>query len=346
MRYSKGFLSGIMALILSINPIFTASASDISHDILQEAQSFDSFVVEAIHEHLTGQGIIVDGELNYSDPIALYDFESFELIGSEVIILEDNKYLGKMEVYSKEAGYTSIFDTYLPDEIKEIILTEANASFGFVNDNLLFYSSDTGYVLADGLYEYEEPETAPPIVTEIYFDNPLNFIPSSSTRSIATIELDVEIVPNETVDGRGLCVYAATAMLLNYHGYGPGLTASQLYNEAKMLVPNATGDSRRVTAVFDEYGYNVNTVKSPISAGSVATQLRNGKPLMISITGCNGGHEVVISGITLDLSTTRFTIADPNKRSMRDMYITHANPDKVVSAIDYGTYHTWNTTRY
>lgn len=342
MRYSKRFLSGIMALILSTNLISTASASDIS----QEAQSFDSFIAEAITKHLSGQGIVVDGELNYSDPIVLYDFETFEIIGSEVIILEDNEYLGKMEVYSENVGYTSIFDTYLPDDIQEVILTEANASFGFVNDNLLFYSPDTGYVLADGLYEYEEPETAPPIVTEIYFDNPLNFIPSSSTRSIATIELDVDIVRNETVDGRGLCVYASAAMLLNYHGYGPGLTASQLYSEAKELVPNTTGDPKRVTAVFDEYGYSVTTLKSPISAGNVATQLRNDKPIMISITGGNGGHEVVISGITLDLSTTRFTICDPNKGTVRDMYITHTNPDKVVSAIDYGTYHTWNTTRY
>lgn len=342
MRYSKRFLSGIMALILSTNLISTASASDIS----QGAQSFDSFIAEAITKHLSGQGIVVDGELIYSDPIVLYDFETFEVIGSEIIILEDNEYLGKMEVYCKDIGYTSIFDTYLPDEIQEVILTEANASFGFVNDNLLFYSSDTGYVLADGLCEYEEPESVPPIVTEINFGNSVNLIPSSSTMSIATIELDVEIVPNQTVDGRGLCVYAATAMLLNYHGHGSGLTASQLYSEAKELVPNSTGDSKRVTAVFDKYGYNVTTLKTPISVGNVATQLRNDKPIMISITGGNGGHEVVISGITLDMSTSRFTICDPNKKTVRDMLITHTNPDTVASAVDYGTYHTWKTTRY
>lgn len=57
-------------------------------------------------------------------------------------------------------------------------------------------------------------------------------------------------------------------------------------------------------------------------------------------------HEVVISGITLDYSSTRFTIVNPNRTTIHDMYISHSSPTTVVSEITYGKYDTWETTRY
>ena len=340
MKLAKRFLTGLLTLSLATTPFFTVSAAD------NTIRHFDDYVSNAISNHLTSQAIITEGEITYSDPIALYNFDTFKQIGSEVIILEDGEYLGKMDVYIKNGEYSSLFDTYLPSEICDEISTGTNIAFGYANDNLLFYSPETGYILADGFNEYEEPICAPEVLTELCFDNSFEFISRYSARSIATYNLDVTRVPNETVDGRGLCVYAATAMLLNYHECGSNLTASQLYSEAKTLT-ESKGDPARVTALFEEYGYDVTTIKNPIPAGDVAVQLYNGIPLMISITSESGSsHEVVISGISLDAKKSTFTIVDPNKSSTATLNISHSNPNVVQSTITYGSYTTWKTTRY
>ena len=334
-----------IALALAAPLAVPASANDISQDTLIERQSFDEFVTEALPKHLNGRGIVSTGALTYSTPIALYDFENFDLIGTEIIVFEDGEFLGKMEIHERNNGYVSIFDDYLPDDICDALVEGADIAFGFVNDNLLFYSSEEGYVLADGFNEYEKPEINP-ITTPLYFDTEFNMPMQHDVNSITTVELDVDRVPNETIDGSGKCVFSCAAMLLNYHGCTQNLTTAKAYNKGKELVPNGS-DSSRITKLFDYYDYDVTTVKTAISASRVAVELRNDNPLMIAI-GKNGtaSHEVVISGVTLDATSTRFTIVNPNATSVHDMYISHSNPNEVVSTISYGSYNYWKSVRY
>lgn len=116
-----------------------------------EFSTLEEYIEYNLPRHLYSHSFVVNGTLSYSRPVALYNFDNNSIIGSEVFIFEDNKLIGKTEIYETENGYVSTFDTFITDALFSAYQSGEEIAMGYINDNLFMYNDSDGYVYIDGL---------------------------------------------------------------------------------------------------------------------------------------------------------------------------------------------------
>lgn len=367
---NKFFIKKVVGCILTAAVTLTSIAcppayaenNDYDNEILQFG-SLEEYIDYSIPRHLYAQSILIDGTLSYSNPVALYNFSDNSIIGSEIFIFDDDRIIGKTEVYNGESGYISMFDTYIPDDLLSAYCDGQQIAMGYFEEDLLMYTVSDGFVHIDGLESCDLAKSALPVPQELSaitiwgITSPDFAIPYSISR----ISLDVKHVHNSTKEDKyGQCWAACLAMKLNYQK-GLNLDADTVTAVCKSDVSlqekggsvGANPVSPDITAMYNYYGYAVTTVNDAISHGDVYYALADGKPLVISIHNTDTddyGHAMVIKGIILDGSSSTYMLDDPNKWNTTVTWQLNGNPtqkDPNISYDDSGyTYNHWRRTYY
>lgn len=340
-NFVKKILTATLAFALQYSGLSAVTYAETN----LEEYGIDDYLADELPKYFRAQEIQVNDEVEYSTPIVLYDFSTSEVIGSEILVVNDNDFIGKIEIYTDGECYSSVFDTYLPDEFSDQIINSSDAAFGYYNDNFLFYSSELGYIKVDGVNEFTVPNYVPDVSVNINYDNSVLVNSLITPRSIVTYNLNVTHVSNKTINGVGRCNLACVAMKLNYE-LGLSLTARDIY---EALNTNDDIDSVTTRNAFNYYGYSATNVNGAMTSGDVALKLRDNKPVIMWAKNTAGAkHAMVICGIQLEVTNSIYTADDPNKTS-RISFSTSGNPDTVSSGLtdisDCG-YSTWYYSWY
>lgn len=309
-----------------------------------EFSTLEEYIEYNLPRHLYSHSFVVNGTLSYSRPVALYNFDNNSIIGSEVFIFEDNKLIGKTEIYETENGYVSTFDTFITDALFSAYQSGEEIAMGYINDNLFMYNDSDGYVYIDGFKRYDLPLETPQKLNMIsIWDNvsPDFAVPYAT---LASIKLNVQHVHNSNRYNKGgECSFACIAMKLNYQR-GYNLDADTVYKTADdlgLLVWEFGSDLTFIYTidepkVYSYYGCNVTGTDKRMTHNEIYQILKEDKPVAISMNKNNqeGGHEIIIKGITLETTQSTYLVDDPNSRDQRS-FVLQGNPSQTYPSFSY-----------
>lgn len=297
--------------------------------------TLDDYIEYSIPRHLYAQQIETSAVLEYSAPIALYDFTNNTVVGSEIFFIDNGQMIGKMDVYNENGEYSSYFDTNITEDISNAYFNNYEIAIGGYYNSVLLYTDEKGFKLVDGLENDNAPANIPTELNKIIITGNVS-TDFAMPYSIATYSLSVPHVDNSnTYDNAGQCWAAAVAMKLNYHK-SLDLTADSVYED--LTAAEIDFSSNGTVKALKYYDYsNYTSGSSALSSGSVTTALMNDKPIIMHISTSSGvKHAVVISGIVLDVSSSTYTVCDPNYSSTRT-FNTSTNPNIVNTSISYNS---------
>lgn len=346
MRGTKKLLAAFAAVTMVLNMPVLTSAENVSVSQDDTTETIKDYLDFCIPRYMAIHGIEMNATISYSNLIPLYDFNSFSFMGYETFVIDDGELIGKVDVYvNDELG--SMFDTNITKEMQEAFDSNGALAIGYYDDSLLTYTLENGYSLADGLYTGYPTETP-----EVYSISSSNIMLSSKPVEYSWLgsrRLDIEHVPNSTVEhADGECWAASAAMVLNYK-LGTSLTADIIYRKMTEI-----GKSHHTPSAYDYYGYTPYTIQKDItpecgamSADAVWDQLDNDRPVVITVKeiGADKSHVVVIHGIYIDSSYTTYTIDNPNTEKEQSFTIK-GNPNTITESIAYGHYNKWCQSIY
>lgn len=335
----------VMAMVVSAT--FTINVAAESN---QNSNSFNDYLTTCIPRYLYAQGIDVGDTICYSEPIVLYDFSSFELIGSVVFVINENEVIGKMMIYDGTDGYTSVFDQSISYDIQDAFNNNSNIALGYMGDTLLCFTSANGYKYVDGIVQSNFPTeqpgklSIPKVSGSIRTDFPMLYSTSCSLKNTLVHEGN-----SNKHDPDGQCWASCVAMKLNYQ-LSLNLTSDKIYED---LV-----DEKKTTeSAFKHYEYEYTKVKDAMAPRDVYALIRSDIPVIACIkhdlndddpNNDINKHAIVICGVYMETTMTTYTVDNPNSRSKQSM-ITHGLPDTVVNSMTIGTkdrYNNWYRTFY
>lgn len=314
----KSVIVAVMAittLAFSTNIYANQSANDVINDFT----NFDDYLEFSIPRHLYAQEIVIGDEVQYSNPVALYNFEDNTIIGNEIFIISDEKIVGKMDVTYIDGEYISCFDTSINDSIHYAYINNEPIAIGGFQNSLMLYTNSNGFSYIDGVESDQVPNQTPTELSSIFIRNSVSLnicIP----RSLANISLPVSHVGNSTTyNSSGQCWASCVAMKIKYEK-GTSLTSDKVYED--LTANNIDFSVNGTQEALKYYGYSDYTrTGTAMRPGDVATQLMNDHPVIMHIKNSSGtnSHAVIIKGIVMDTSSSTYTIDDPNYSSTRSI---------------------------
>lgn len=331
MKKSNKIISLLLAvfMLIAISSVQVSAVSDenVTFDTLNE------YIEYSIPQHIYAQQIITSNLLVYSKPIIIYNFSNNEVVGTEIFIFDNDKMIGKMEIYIENNSFTSYFDTNITNEMTEAYANGYDVAIGTFEKSIYFYSSIMGFSVVDGLNDVNASINTPSQLSKITLDGSVYLENYIMPYAIATHTLNVPFVSNSTTyNSNGQCWAASVAMKLNYHK-NLNLTADSVYE--KMTKAGIDFDTNGTVKALNYFGYTDYSSTSSMSSGDVALALGDKKPIIIHISDKNNvTHAVVISGIVLDVSGSTYSINDPNYSKIRS-FNTTTNPTTQNSSINY-----------
>lgn len=282
--------------------------------ILKEYMSF------CIPRHLYAQRIDCKGNVSYSEPIPFYNFETGDVIGEEVFLINDNVIIGKMIITEDDNEYSSCFDTTISKEIVDAFQNRKRIAIGGYDNSIWLYTDNGGFSYIDGIIDKFDPCISSFELSTINIKgSTTGELDYNTLRSIADVQLDnpdnFHHVPNSfTYDSNGECWASCVAMLTNYQGLTSSLLADDVYED--LIENNISYSSNGTYAALTYYGYTFIETNSCMSPHNVSMQLVNDKPIIMHIkTSTNIKHAVVIKAMVLDYQSSTYTIDDPNYSS-------------------------------
>ena len=330
-KTSRTILSIALAAA-TLGSLNTISFADNYVGNVNEFDTLDEYIEYCVPRHIYAQNLDVGDSIEYSNPVAIYDFEQNTIIGSEIFLIDDGKIIGKMEIYGENGDYTSYFDTTITDEIIDAFNEGDHVAIGSYEHSLLLYSDSDGFSFVDGVESNTVPDYIP---AELYsisaqdsvlveYESLLNAqigIPSEnmySVNSIASPSVPVTHVHNSTTyDSNGQCWASCVAMKVNYHN-GYSITSNKVYEDLTSAGIDFSTNGTQKALTYYNYPNYVRT-GTAMTPANVATQIVNGKPIIMHISNGTYQHAVIIYGIVLDYSSSTYNIDDPNYTTVRSI---------------------------
>lgn len=316
---NKKFLIASVMAITTLAISTNISATQPVDDTFNEITNLDDYLEFSIPRHIYAQRMEIGDEVQYSNPISLYNFEDNTIIGNEIFIISDGEIVGKMDVTYIDGEYNSCFDTSINDNINYAYINEEPIAIGGYQNSLMLYTSSNGFSYVDGVEGNQEPNQAPTELSSIEIRNSVS-LNICMPYSIADISLPVSHVGNSTTyNSSGQCWASCVAMKINYEK-GNSLTSDDVYED--LTANNIDFSTNGTQKALTYYGYSDYTrTGTAMRPGDVATQLMNDHPIIMHIKNSSGTslHAVIIKGIVMDTSSSTYTVDDPNYSSTRSI---------------------------
>lgn len=316
---NKKFLVASVIAITTLSIGTNASAIQSVDNTFNEFTNLDDYLEFSIPRHIYAQRMEIGEEVQYSNPILLYDFEDNTIIGNEFFIISNGELIGKMDVTYIDGEYSSCFDTSISDNINYAYVNEEPIAIGGYQNSLLLYTSSNGFSYIDGVKYNQEPNQIPTELSSIEIKNSVS-LNICMPYSIANISLPVSHVGNSTKNNPlGQCWASCVAMKINYEK-GESLTSDDVYED--LTEDNIDFSVNGTQTALTYYGYSEYTrTGTAMRPGDVATQLRNNHPIIMHMQNSSGddSHAVIIKGIVMDTSSSTYSIDDPNYSSTRSI---------------------------
>ncbi len=312
----KRITSSALALSIVCSANISANALE-SYSLIGDTtteiseQEYIEFVEYSIQKHLVVQDILTDSPVEYSNPIPYYNISTQEITGSIILVMSDDKVIGKMSVCYDDGTFSSDFDTTVNNVIQSAVSDDLEIAFGGQNNSEFFYSENEGWSYVDGIDMQTIPSYSPSVAETVTVAGSCN-ISYIMPRSIATYNLGVNRVANSTTyNSAGQCWASCVAMVVNFKD-SDTLTSDDVYED--LTDAEIDFSSNGTALALDYYDYSYTETDSSMTSGDVTTALMNRKPVIMHIkNSSNDRHAIVIKGIVLDATSSTYTILDPNK---------------------------------
>lgn len=340
----KKIIKSISTVVLALVGIYTMIVSAYAEENAH-VNSFDDYLRSMIPIYLNARNISIEGILEYSQSIPIYNSITGEHISDYTFLFNGESIFAKIETAVVNGSYVSVFDTVVTQDLQNAYTN---------NDDIMFCKHEYGVYMVTSFGECvfidgnQNSKTKNDIRFNMGTKNKitknsksilLNVIQTKG--SLGSKYLSVGHVGNsQTSSGIYLCWAACVAMTANYMD-GDSYSALGVYNTiSSSYSGNSLGSPSCVSKAY------VNCVNSSFSytSGALAPStvfdnLDDEKPVQINIKGTSGGvwyyHAVLITGIHLYSSQTVYTVDDPNYSSGTRTFSASGNPVTATSSISY-----------
>lgn len=320
-------------IITSANSITAFADGEVSMGHISE--EYKDFIEFSLPRHIYANELETGATVKYSEPIPYYDFLENELLGTEVLVVDDDTVIGKLRIYGEGDNIASDFDTAVNDEMTTAYLNGDMVAIGRYDNEEWFFSDTLGYSFVCGDDNNSvEPENEPSFTQTITISDEV----SSSyamPRSIMTYRLDVPYVSNSfTYNSEGQCWASCVAMLVNYANSSMHLTSDKVHQD---LIAAGINYSENGTAkALDYYGYDYSKKSGAMTSSDVALTLKENKPIIMYIKNSTTSetHAIVISGLVLDVSSSTYSLRDPNMPALQT-HVQNTSLNTLNSSFSY-----------
>lgn len=298
------------AIVLCSSVQVSAEGTKVEINKQSKLKEYMSF---CIPRHLYAQRIDCKGNVSYSEPIPFYNFETGDVIGEEVFLINDDVIIGKMIITKDEHEYSSCFDTTISKEIVDAFQNKKRIAIGGYGNSVWLYTEDEGFSFIDGIANDLNSRTTSLELNTISINGSTSGeLDENTLRSIAEVQRNVHHVHTSTTyEDEGECWAACVAMLTNYHGLTSSLSADGVYED--LDGDNIDYEYDGTYIALNYYGYSCTETGSYMSPHDVSMRLVDNNPIIMHIkNSLNVMHAVVIQGIVLDYQSSTYTIDDPN----------------------------------
>ncbi|MCL2078541.1 MAG: hypothetical protein FWH17_01715 [Oscillospiraceae bacterium] len=292
-----------------------------------------------------------------SNPLVYRDWGKSENNQTLFFVFDDKNIVGQLEVYSLNNEFQSIFMIDCPEVVQTAFDNFTPVAFGIYNDCYLMRTKSEDLILSipnklNPLEDIVPLDTR--ILENIVIDYSALISPMLKTRSVNSIQLNATVVPNETVNGVGICWAAAVGSVIGMRTGGATTpTARTVYDRVDNLHSGTpVGDDTWITRAYESYNFYLTIISGTFTADQLFQTLSNGRrALHISMVNTNNaGHSLVISGVTYANGVGgSYTIVDSNYPSTRTIGVSAAvlaNGSLFNYNSNSGLYTNWHTTRY
>ncbi len=303
----------------------------------------NEYVESRVPAYVESMNLSVGGTLSYSNPINLYDFNTNEVVGAYIFVLDEDEIIGKMEIHTNNNDYSSVFDAVIPSEIQNSYDNNIGVALGYYDHNILLYTSADGYSYVDGTGKIGELPASTNLTTQTIIPqgeiiyNPI----SVCSESLGSKNLSVTHVHNQEYStDKFVCWAACVAMTSNYLN-GTSYTALDVYDKVKSKYDDTTlGSPDCILEAYTKCSVsNIEYREKAIKANTVFTSLSSNVPVQINVSGYSNNkelyHAILITGIHLYSDYTVYTVDDPDYSDGTRSFDAKGTPVQNVSSIEY-----------
>lgn len=305
----------------------------ITAEAVEDAET--AYVTDAIVDYVKCTDYASVDEVELSTCLNYYDYSTMEVCGNAYVVSYCDAPIGIMYLNKTNGKYASSYSKGVPVCIQTAFAKGEDIALGCCNGEAVmydgedFFSTRTGQKL-DGI-EMENgtqslSESAVEDVVLTPADTVSRVVPIASVNSNVIIgtSVYVEPVPNETINGDGICWAASIAEKYNYEngvfeGDAGYKSARDVYNTITAIYGGyQKGYDYVIKRGLLAYGLYSNCSNHSMNVTEVMTEIAHNNPILINIRGRNSSgkivaHSVVVSGATYyDEGHALYTLADPN----------------------------------
>lgn len=315
MKKVEKTISFVLTMGLSISMVLPAFAENVqlsnsTNDARQE------YVESVLPRYLALKDNIDYGNIQISEPITVENRE--DGTSRTYIVTNDDVYIGLLSVAYIDNEFVS---SYMFDEdssITNIIQTGTPFALVAYDECLLMQTQENNIVVANDNIQLDEIELVHNVAfSEKSFES-IDLLASSFSFGALgyNIEIDVEHVANETVNGVGICWAACIAAISNYRN-GTSYDALDIYDALDLVYSETpVGDSNWIRRGYSYCGMS-HTNGETLEVDELYDALNSDRPVIFRVyrtdsTGNLKGHAVVLKAITQTRYDSIYTFMDPN----------------------------------
>ncbi len=326
----------ILAVILVVAGCITpakAKANEVPEEI--------TYIQEIISAYLMANNLFIANV--HLSPV--YEVKNTET--KMCFVLDEDSVIGYLNLFYSESELMSDFVTIDSEVLDNAFDTEAYFYLGCIQEGVVF-DSDCGTIVLEG----SDASDISQITREYKAETKYDAIGIAGSTRDMYYKLPLGIVPNDTVNGNGMCWAACVASYVNYFN-GTSYTAQKVYNKcltgSGKPLGNPEGTLEWIEFAFSKYSISVYSVNCGKLQAQIQSLLADKNPILCQVKNSKTAHAIVLVGLYQQGSTNIYMFMDPNLDNIKSVAVSSSvltDPTQFRYTSSGVTYTQWYTSTY
>lgn len=342
----------LFCFLLTIVMLFSLTTPALAGELTTE-ETLEDYAYAAMKRYIGINGL--GRELNMTQPIHISNRSDDAWT---VFLFDGVNCVGKMTVARVNGVFTSSFCVGSYDAVEPLVARNMPFALTVKDRSLLLLGENTSATLEGPTVLLSAAETKALLSSaqsQTASLRKVTLTEAEMAAKSASCALTVDFVankPHPDMAGHHLCWAASAASIIRYWNSSyPNLQTLTIYNRMCTLYGTSAGypygTTTWINRVFSAYSVSMTYVSHGTNYSTVKNIIENrSRPIVASLIGEDGGHNIIISGFTSGYGHYYYVIVDSNNTAIVTAEVTNTSANTFTYPAGNKTYTNWQYYYY